>query len=277
MKWENEVKEGRRFEFGDNWSNFLKNLTNEQIENAKKQLIDWLGEGVGDKTFLDIGSGSGIHSLAARMLGAKVYSFDYDEKSVECTKYLKEKYFKDDGDWKIGKGSVLDEKYLKSLGKFDIVYSWGVLHHTGKMWKALENVSIPLADNGKLFISIYNTQIYWTKYWTFVKKTYNKNILFKYFWTIFYIFFNTIKGGIKDLLLFKNPLARYKEYKKARGMSIYYDLVDWLGGYPFETAKPEAIFDFYKNKGYELEKLYTASGGPACNQFVFTGGKRVAQ
>lgn len=274
MSWINEVENGNRFKFGKNWSKFLQNLSNEQIENAKIELNNWLGD-LNGKSFLDIGSGSGLHSLAARMLGAKVYSFDYDLESVECTRYLKNKYFKNDKNWTIKQGNVLDKKYLTKLGKFDIVYSWGVLHHTGNMWEALENIIIPLKPNGVLFIAIYNTQTYWTKYWKFVKMTYNKSIILRYFWVAFYIVFNTLKGGIKDIFLLKNPLNRYKEYKKNRGMSIYYDLLDWLGGYPFETAKPEEIFDFYSQKGFELKKLYTANGGMGCNEFILKDNRKL--
>jgi 2-polyprenyl-6-hydroxyphenyl methylase/3-demethylubiquinone-9 3-methyltransferase len=102
------------------------------------------------KSFLDIGSGSGLFSLAARRLGAKVHSFDYDPQSVSCTKELKQRYFPNDSDWTIGQGSVLDVDYIKSLGKFDIVYSWGVLHHTGALWQALDNASLPVVDRGTL-------------------------------------------------------------------------------------------------------------------------------
>ena len=91
------------------------------------------------KTFLDIGSGSGLFSLAARRLGAKVHSFDFDSNSYGCTMELRKRYFDGDGNWKVEQGSALDRNYIESLGKFDIVYSWGVLHHTGAMWTALEN------------------------------------------------------------------------------------------------------------------------------------------
>lgn len=268
MSWQNEVEDGKRFEFGSNWKNFLSQLNENQIEKAKLELVKWLGI-IDGKTFLDIGSGSGIHSLAARMLGAKVFSFDYDDQSVECTKYLKEKFFPNDENWNVEQGSILDREYMSSLGEFDIVYSWGVLHHTGKMWQALENAEIPLKGEGKLFIAIYNTQVYWTKYWRFVKKSYNYSPILKYFWTVFYILFNTIKGAIKDILLLKNPLNRYEDYKKERGMSIYFDLIDWLGGYPFETAAPEEIFDFYKQKKFQLERLKTCGGGLGCNEYLF--------
>jgi 2-polyprenyl-3-methyl-5-hydroxy-6-metoxy-1,4-benzoquinol methylase len=121
-----EIAQGERFEFGENWSRFLDVLDDERIFEAEKSLKQMLEvEDLAGKSFLDIGSGSGLFSLAARRLGARVHSFDYDPQSVASTRELRRRYFPEDADWSIEEGSILDEEYVRSLGKFDIVYSWG--------------------------------------------------------------------------------------------------------------------------------------------------------
>lgn len=128
-----QVAAGERFEFGENWSRFLQVLDDDRIHEAKNSLKLMLGvESLEGKTFLDIGSGSGLFSLAARSLGAKVTSFDFDPKSVACAIELKKRYFDGDKEWVISEGSVLDGEFIEGLGQYDIVYSWGVLHHTGQ-------------------------------------------------------------------------------------------------------------------------------------------------
>jgi 2-polyprenyl-6-hydroxyphenyl methylase/3-demethylubiquinone-9 3-methyltransferase len=152
-----------KFSFGKNWENFIKNyLNNERIDEAKKALTNFLGiNSFNGKTFLDIGCGSGLHSFAAYKLKAKkIVSFDIDPFSVECTKY----FFKIAGEpknWKIYQGSILDKKFIQKLGKFDIVYSWGVLHHTGDMWNAIKNAASLVKKNGLFYIAIYNKVDAW--------------------------------------------------------------------------------------------------------------------
>lgn len=265
-----EIIKGERFCFGENWMRFLSVLNDDRVEEAKSSLKRMLNvDTLEGKAFLDVGSGSGLFSLAARSLSASVYSFDYDPQSVACTQELKRRYFESDTRWVIETGSVLDEHFLGSLGRSDIVYSWGVLHHTGRMWKALENVTYLVKPNGTLYIAIYNKQPILTKYWVFVKRLYcwlpkfGKSVLIY----SFFAFFMTVHF-FADILRKRNPRLRYSGVN-VRGMSLYYDTVDWIGGWPFEVATPKEIIDFFKVREFTLKKLVSHEGKHGCNEFVF--------
>jgi len=263
-----EVAAGQRFEFGKNWESFLSVLNDERIKEAEKSLTEMLEhKSLIDKQFLDIGSGSGLFSLVAKRLGAKVHSFDYDPESVACTAELKRRYYPDNSEWTVEEGSILDEDFLNSLGSFDIVYSWGVLHHTGDMWKALENTKNLVSDNGLLFIAIYNDQGVISRIWRRIKKAYCSGPLAKRLISILMIPFFVVQNIAISTIKRRNPIKAWLN-KGKRGMSPYHDAKDWLGGYPFEVAKPEEIFDYYNNFGFTLMKMITTNRN-GCNQFVF--------
>ena len=183
------------------------------------------------------------------------------------TKYIKEYYSGNNNEWQVMKGDILNDIFVNNLGKYDVVYSWGVLHHTGNMYKALENASNCVNESGYLIIAIYNTQ-FSTPVWKKIKRLYSTSpLVIKYIFRFIFMIYFTAGLFVADVFRIKNPLSRYK--KSIRGMAIYTDVIDWIGGYPFETAKPEEIFDFYKKKGFELEKLITVGGKMGCNEFVF--------
>jgi SAM-dependent methyltransferase len=275
MKKPTDTNDKERFDFGENWIKYIKYINEaglEQAETSLKSMLD-LNDLAG-KRFLDIGSGSGLFSLAARRLGAHVHSFDYDTQSVACTSKLKLDYFPGDANWAVEQGDVLDFDYIQSLGGFDIVYSWGVLHHTGNMWQAINNAHIPVDKDGLLFIAIYNDQGRASHLWKKVKKAYN--ILPKYLrFLILCPAFARLWGPslIRDTIRHGNPLYSWNHYDGKRGMSPWRDFIDWVGGYPFEVAKPEQIFSYFYDRGFTLNKLTTCGGGLGCNQFVFSKNK----
>jgi len=265
-----------RFSFGENWSHFLSVIGEEQIRLAEASLRDMLGvESLAGRTFLDVGSGSGLFSLAARRLGAKVHSFDYDAQSVACTVEMKRRYFPDDSGWTVERGSVLDVAYIESLGHWDIVYSWGVLHHTGAMWRAFDNVANLVAAGGKLYIAIYNDQGWASLVWLTVKQWYNR-LPRKLRWLVLAPAILRLWGPttVRDLVR-GQPFETWRRYAEAstRGMSPWRDAVDWVGGLPFEVAKPEQVFEFFQGRGFILRRLKTCAGGHGCNDFVFDGAR----
>lgn len=222
------------------------------------------------KSFLDVGSGSGLFSLAAMRLGARrVHSFDFDSESVACALELKERYFPGTPQWIVEQGSALDETYLSSLGTFDVVYAWGVLHHTGNMWQAIENTCCRVGADGRLFIAIYNDEGLRSRLWKGVKIRYCRNLAWRLPILIGFGGYFSAKGLVKDLFLRRNPISRYRFYKAQRGMSYFTDLRDWLGGYPFEVAKPDLVIDAVCARGFVLTKLKTPLQSKGNNEYLF--------
>lgn len=253
-----------RFNFGDNWKDFSDNVLQEQ---SLKEAVDSLDELVGkdtisDKTFLDIGCGSGLFSIAAVKLGAKkVIGFDLSKESVDASKQNAKRFLSEEE----GAGIKFFQQSIfectpENMGKFDIIYSWGVLHHTGDMWSALQESMNLLDDTGLLVIAMYNR--HWSSpIWEKIKYIYNISPAFLQKVMIFVFYFIIVIA--KFLVTFKNP------FKKRRGMDFYHDVIDWIGGYPYEYATCDEIVQFCEHKNLILSKFVKAGVPTGCNEFVF--------
>lgn len=267
------------FEFGENWIKFLKLLNDDRIKEAEDSLKIMFGvNSLHEKHFLDIGSGSGLFSLAAKKMGARVTSFDQDLQSVKCTEYLKEKFFPGDEGWQISHGSVLDCIFLNTLPKADYVYSWGVLHHTGDMFTALKNACEKVNQDGFFYVALYRKTIF-DRFWKRFKKMYSRSGKST---QSFFIALWALKTRLAFLVKGKSFRKMLLSYKENRGMDFYTDTHDWLGGYPYETITPAECRKFFEEQEFILikQKIHiegvskSISGG--CDEYLFkkSGNKR---
>ena len=250
----------RRFKFGRNWKAFTRHVDEQRIDDARGSLTRLTG--LTDFTglrLIDVGCGSGLFSLAAARLGARVHSFDYDAESVESTRAIKARFAPDRGDWTIEQGSILDDAYVKRLGTFDVVYSWGVLHHTGQMHQAFEHAANLAAPGGRLAIAIYNDQGWISRYWLAVKRAYNANALSRALVITAHLPYLAARWTMRTL----------KSRRPERGMRLWTDLLDWLGGYPFEVATPAHVIAFFERRGFTSQGLWTCGRRHGCNEFLF--------
>ena len=260
-----------RFAFGENWKSFLAELDNARIAEAEKSLQWLLGrQRLDGLRFLDIGSGSGLSSLAARRLGATVHSVDYDPRSVECTKLLRDRFFPDDPYWLVERGSILDRNYLAKLGRFDVVYSWGVLHHTGAMHEAIESASRLVASPGLFVFALYRkTRL--CRFWTLEKRWYCRAS-------------PRAQSAARSLyvalmklafaLVGRNFSAYVSSYRGNRGMDYIHDVHDWLGGYPYQSIRPVEVARELTRLGFapvrsKVQPYSTGLFGSGCDEYVY--------
>ena len=268
-----------RYAFGRNWRSYLKHINEERIEAAMASLLQAMPApappDLAGLRFLDLGCGSGLFSLAARRLGARAVSIDYDPDSVSCALELRRVFRPDDddADWVVRQGSALDVGLMSALGEFDVVYCCGVLHHTGDLWLGLGNATIPVRSGGILYVSLYNDAGLSSAVWRRIKRLYNAGLPGRILVLSTMVPWRVGLTALGSLYRRRN-LFQIRNRDGWRGMRWWHDLLDWLGGYPYEVCREDQVFRFCRDRGFHLYHMQSAQLGN--NYFGFVKGQDVA-
>lgn len=252
------------FDFGSNWKNFSANrLGEDRVRAAETSLLENIGaERLAGRSFLDVGCGSGLFSIAAARVGAQpVCGFDINQTGIETSIQNAGRFLTNGAPPPdFIRGSVLDAQFLSTLGTFDTVYAWGSLHHTGRMWDAIRYTADLVKPGGHFVLAIYNP--HWSSpAWKQIKRLYNVSPAFaqKSMTALFGV---AIYGAV--LLT-----TRRSPFTKERGMDFWYDVIDWLGGYPYEVASISQLEEFLKPSGFRLLHVVRPRVPTGCNELLF--------
>lgn len=249
------------FRFGENWASFSHLIEEERVQQAMQSLVSLFGEdALRGNSFLDIGCGSGLFSIAASRLGCSlVVGIDIDPLSVQVSRENAQRFAPPGANITFQQASVLDEQAMSALGLYDVVYAWGVLHHTGAMYDAIRSAARRVRPGGWLMIAIYNR--HWSSgIWKVIKKAYNQ--LGKGGQKLLIWIFTPFILIAKWLVTFKNP------FKVRRGMDFMHNVADWLGGYPYEYASIQEITSFLDSLGLNVLEVRPANTPIGCNEFI---------
>ncbi len=267
----NRQDQDRRFGFGDNWLDFARALSAGQIAEAEKSVRDLLQrDTLAGLSFVDIGSGSGLFSLAARRLGARVHSFDFDADSVLCTARLRERHRPDDPDWTIEQGSILDRDYVRKLGTFDVVYSWGVLHHTGAMHDALQAAAAMVVPGGLFAFALYHRTLMcgpwrWEKRWYAGASPDAQRRARAIYTALLRLRFRLTGSDFESYVA---------NYRSMRGMNFTHNVHDWMGGYPYESISAPEVDTLMRRLGFaRVHAMATPTTiglfGSGCDEYLY--------
>jgi SAM-dependent methyltransferase len=264
----NLLSQDAHFAFGKNWASYANLVTEAQIQDAVAGLQRLAGGDLAGKRFLDIGSGSGLHTLAALILGAsEVVSIDIDPDAVATTRLMLEAHAAG-RPWKVLERSVFDLDPT-SMGKFDVVYSWGVLHHTGDMYRAIRTAAALVAPEGQFIFALYR-RTYMCWFWKIEKRWYASAS-------------SRAQGAARSVYIALRRLRKagnfgsyVENYRFVnRGMDFYHDVHDWLGGWPYESISPVQVSRLMQQLGMQQVRAFMHEGtttglfGSACDQYVY--------
>jgi 2-polyprenyl-6-hydroxyphenyl methylase/3-demethylubiquinone-9 3-methyltransferase len=263
------MSELKQFDFGQNWAEFsAAAATPERVAQARKEFAELMrGVALEGASFLDIGFGQGFSLLSAAALGARAVGCDINPKCHEVIERNRP-LFPDVGAKPIPLqvGSILDDAVVAALraradaGGFDVVHSWGVLHHTGDMKLAIANAASLVRPGGTFVIAIYNR--HWSSLpWLAIKAAYVHSPAWLQ---------KAMIGALYPVIWLAKLAVTGKNPKSMdRGMEFYYNVVDWVGGYPYEYGTVDEIAALCRPLGLGLQRSVAAQVPTGCNELVF--------
>jgi len=260
------------FKFGENWRSYSRLIDEPRLVQATEDLRRLVGGDLAGKRFLDIGCGSGLHSAAALRLGARTLNaVDLDPDSVATTREVLGR-LAEGRDWTVEQRSVF-ELPAEWSGRFDVTYSWGVLHHTGSMWKAIDAAAGTVAPGGRFVVALYRKTLLCAP-WRLEKRWYAKaSPAAQERARRVYIGLFHLLGRLRGM----DTEAYVRDYASSRGMDYEHDVHDWMGGYPYESASPAELNGFMTQRGFRRERMFAHGGvvrhvglfGSGCDEFTF--------
>ncbi len=273
MSSEDLLRQESHFAFGKNWLDYAEKIDEGKISQAMEDLRRLSGSpGFKGKSFLDIGCGSGLHALSAVRLGAtRVLGVDIDPDSVAAASRTLTR-FEPNASAEFKVASVFD-MLPEEYGLFDIVYSWGVLHHTGDMKRAIECAAGLVKPEGEFLVALYEKTRF-CGVWHFIKRWYSRaGVRSQKRAMNTYIFVRRLAHRVRG----KDIDAYIRDYGKIRGMDFHNDVHDWLGGYPYESISPDECRELMIDLGFAAQRefiqpknrVFRGLMGAACDEYAF--------
>lgn len=244
--------------YKDHWTDYPL-----ELKGVLKHLEELFPEGVKGKRVLDGGSGSGMVSVAFALMGADVTGVDITPKCVENGYKRAEHYGV--------KCKFINESLVTldlSNEHFDIIYSWGVLHHTEDARQSFFSLARHLREGGEIIVAVYlKTKISW--FWNFAR------IFYQNAPTVFKTIFLNIGSVFLNIVDLFRKIIFNKERYMMRGTNNKEILNDWFG-VPHRTFHSyNEVFKWFDENGLDCKLINPATGRfKSTSNFVVRGSKK---
>ena len=242
--------------YKDHWTEYPL-----ELQGVIQHLTELFPEGVKGKKVLDAGSGSGMVSIAFAVMGASVTGVDITSKCIENGR-------------KRAKAFGVECRFVQSdltmldlHEDFDIIYSWGVLHHTADAKASFFRLVEHLRPGGEIIIAVYLRTAF-SSFWNFSRVFYQSSPGFAK--TAFRRSASVLLNGYDAV---RKALMKKERYM-LRGTSNEELVNDWFG-VPHRTFHTYTeVYEWFREKGLDYRLVNPATGRfKSTSNFVVRGSR----